>query len=471
MEFKAYEEIDLNETPIAVLGCGHFFTGETLDGLVGMSSVYTTDNVGNFSGLQQLSGELTAVPTCPDCRVPIRQFSTRRYNRVVNKAVLDETSKRFLVGGREKVAELEKLVADAEKELANSRKTLNPNKATQHRYIPIRKLELEAVKLRKAMDTEHQPTKKLFDAVLTFQRLNQKNGSLESHMDNLTLTEPNTTPSPRPTVPPPVYDQQVTLGAFHLHLRIQDAMLRDVYTLQSKHGNSPLPTLLPGNPLDKRSARFLQQCKTLITSATAAKLPRLVIPTMLAYARIAQLEGWYQRTITPAITTTTTTTTTEPPPPPPVVPNEQPNQPTEDTASTARTLLAQALALCDTFPGGKDYRAEVEETMRLFAGPRYESVTPDEIAAVKAAMVSGAGGLATHSGHWYTCRNGHPVSFFFSFCCCFCFFCGLFWVCFLFTLMKTSLRFFRLVTVTVTGCASLHFTPCPGFGPDGYCEG
>jgi hypothetical protein len=439
MEFKAYEEIDLNETPIAVLGCGHFFTGETLDGLVGMGSVYTTDKLGNFNGLQQLSGELTAVPTCPDCRVPIRQFSTRRYNRVVNKAVLDETSKRFLVGGRDKLAALEKGVAGAEKELAKSREILDPKKATPNRYTPSRKLELEAAKLRREMDAELQPTKKLFDAVLTFQRLNREKDSLELQMQGLNLSDPTTTPSPTPTTPPPVYDQQVTLGAYHLHLRIQEAMLRDIYTLQSKSTGSRLPALLPGGPLEKRSARFLHQSKDLLTKATAAKLPRLAIPSILAYARIAQLEGWYKRAVASAAATT-------PEPDKQQEEKQQEKQPAEDTTETARNLLAQALALCDGFPGGKDYRTEVEETMRLFEGPRYESVTPDEIAAIKAAMVSGAGGLATHSGHWYTCRNGHPVSFCRSFS-------ELFGGCFtLFT------------SIFGPGCllglfASLHFTP------------
>jgi hypothetical protein len=37
----------------------------------------------------------------------------------------------------------------------------------------------------------------------------------------------------------------------------------------------------------------------------------------------------------------------------------------------------------------------------------YEEVSPEELAAIKAAMVSG---IATHSGHWYNCENGHPVS-------------------------------------------------------------
>jgi hypothetical protein len=32
IEFKDYGEIDLEETPVVSLDCGHFFTAETLDG-------------------------------------------------------------------------------------------------------------------------------------------------------------------------------------------------------------------------------------------------------------------------------------------------------------------------------------------------------------------------------------------------------------------------------------------------------
>jgi hypothetical protein len=32
LEFKEYAEINLDETPVVALACGHFFTAETLDG-------------------------------------------------------------------------------------------------------------------------------------------------------------------------------------------------------------------------------------------------------------------------------------------------------------------------------------------------------------------------------------------------------------------------------------------------------
>ncbi|KAJ5186321.1 hypothetical protein N7449_011085 [Penicillium cf. viridicatum] len=48
--------------------------------------------------------------------------------------------------------------------------------------------------------------------------------------------------------------------------------------------------------------------------------------------------------------------------------------------------------------------------VRLYEGPRYETVTLEELQSIKTAMVSGRGGIATHSGHWYNCVNGHPFA-------------------------------------------------------------
>lgn len=84
LKFKTFSEIDPKKDPIVLLGYGHFFNGQTLDGAVGMKDVYTTDEKGNFTGLRDTSAELAvSVPSCPTCRRPIRQFATKRYNREV----------------------------------------------------------------------------------------------------------------------------------------------------------------------------------------------------------------------------------------------------------------------------------------------------------------------------------------------------------------------------------------------------
>lgn len=100
-----------------VLGCGHFFTAESLDGIMEMSEVYEMDGYGDFIGLKDIPGALaSAMPSCPDCKCPVKHYVTQRYNRVINRAVIDEMSKRFLDTGQEELRTLEEQIIDLEKE-------------------------------------------------------------------------------------------------------------------------------------------------------------------------------------------------------------------------------------------------------------------------------------------------------------------------------------------------------------------
>ncbi|KAK4141918.1 uncharacterized protein C8A04DRAFT_13673 [Dichotomopilus funicola] len=434
LEFKAYAQVDLDETPVAVLGCGHFFTGETLDGMLGLGSVYTTDHAGKYTTLKEPSGELTAIPACPDCRVPIRQFATRRYNRVVNQAVLDETSKRFLVAGLAKLADLGKRVTAMEETLAKASQhtSLLAWRSTQ-RYDTAKALRREATQLRFDMKAEHQPTKKLFDAIVTSQR----DHPLQRRFQTLTLSPTSdTTLSPntdnnQPPIPQPVYNQQITLHAQHLALRASEAILRDIFTSLSSEATTTTTTTpsskRPGQShaaavkqqfplLPQQCADFLHQCEQLIEQAGAASLPRLVVPAVLSFARVAQWGGWYTTRVlgVNGEQAKDRNNGEEGKQQPKDKDSEKESQPPTEKALT---LLTHALTLCDTHPAaslGDRYREEVEEMQKLLLlrrnGPWYEAVSPAEIAAIKRAMVEGPGGFATHSGRWYTCVNGHPFA-------------------------------------------------------------
>ena len=72
----------------------------------------------------------------------------------------------------------------------------------------------------------------------------------------------------------------------------------------------------------------------------------------------------------------------------------------EDAREVYKQLFQNAERLCNI----------VEETIRLIQKQWYKEVTVEEINAIKAAIVSGSQGIATHLGHWYNCENGHPVS-------------------------------------------------------------
>jgi len=125
LEMKSYREIDVDETLVVVLGCGHFFTAESLDRILGMSEVYEVDGYGEFTGLKDVSGDLAQlIPCCLDCKCLVRQFATQRYNRVINRAILDEMSKRFLTTGRDELRELKQRIAELERNLGTTREEI-----------------------------------------------------------------------------------------------------------------------------------------------------------------------------------------------------------------------------------------------------------------------------------------------------------------------------------------------------------
>ena len=389
LEFKTYEEIDLDETPIIVLGCGHFFTAETLDGLVGMHEVYTTDRTGRYNGLKDSTALATAVPSCPDCKRPIRQFTTKRYNRVINRAVMDETSKRFLTSGRQQLTELEDMLQSFQEELESSRNTFKRLVRFRQNYGKRwevgNELATKAMNLSRNMREEHQPAKGLLDAVLTFQRNRRASDSLEEGMENLKIDSGQASRQ----ASTPAYDQQITLGAKMVHIKAKEAILQDAFHL-SENFPSPFGVL-----------RF---CKEVVAAAFEAKLPRLVIAASLSYGRIVQIHERTRRkhristaNKDGAIQKRDTEVKKE-------------ENDAEDRVETAKRLLGDAQAICDTLPNTDSLKEAIEGTLRLFRTEWYEEVTPEEMAAIKTAMVSGSGGIATHSGHWYNCANGHPVS-------------------------------------------------------------
>ncbi|KAJ5154999.1 uncharacterized protein N7500_010438 [Penicillium coprophilum] len=383
IEMKEYCEINLDETPIIVLGCGHFFTSESVDGLVGLDQVYTRDQDGKFEDLRDLSSSLaTAIPSCPDCKQPIRQFVTKRYNRAVNRAVMDETYKRFLAKGRKDLANLESRLNDIEHKLNSKGAVVSPVDAAGK----LEAIDKEALRLGRTMQAENQPMKRLMDAITASQKLEQDEiASLSARMEatNLATQEP---------------DSQITLGARLIQMKSQELAISHLFRVAESRKN-PLevrPSVTKASPM---LTSMLANCQDLITQAHERSLYRIVITATISLAKIAQLDAWHRRTH-PAKTTSGLN-------PKEVSAN---SEKLENRTETIRDLLATALRLCDGLGNCPELQEQVQEMTRLYEGPRYETVTLEELESIKTAMVSGRKGIATHSGHWYNCVNGHPVS-------------------------------------------------------------
>ena len=95
---ESYGEVDLDADPIIVPSCGHVITVSSLDGFMDMAKYYTLGEGSKVTGVFNASIAFSAekdMTTCPSCRASLRNI--QRYSRIIRRAALDESSKRFIV--------------------------------------------------------------------------------------------------------------------------------------------------------------------------------------------------------------------------------------------------------------------------------------------------------------------------------------------------------------------------------------
>ncbi|RHZ48435.1 hypothetical protein Glove_551g8 [Diversispora epigaea] len=113
-----FTEVDWTTERMIVLECGHVFTSETLDNLMGMESVYNMDAMGNWIGIKPITDQPGELKRCPNCRASIKNI--QRYGRIIKKCVLDVQNKKFLqeYNRRLKIiqVELERIIKNLEKD-------------------------------------------------------------------------------------------------------------------------------------------------------------------------------------------------------------------------------------------------------------------------------------------------------------------------------------------------------------------
>ncbi|KAM3486416.1 hypothetical protein MY8738_000632 [Beauveria namnaoensis] len=392
LEMKTYAEIDVDLTPIVVLGCGHFFTAETLDGLVGMNTAYITDREGRFTALADVSGAFAKMPQCPDCKRPVRQYATRRYNRIINRAVADESARRFLVTGKNELMALDSELAELEDELATSHADVlqsiknilkgrpgRPSPRFENRYSNGQELCKKINKFCKRSSERYQPSHKLYEATIHALRKREPD-NLSEMVAGLTLDS-----SPHLVE----RDRRVALAGKMALLKLEFLILEDMLGLSwaIEHTTHAQPPKWPGGSPPLRVKPFLKSCASFISSCHTKTLPKLAVEATLYHARMARM---YQSCSSL---------------------DDADKAQAIGFVEDAKTNLEKASLLCEQpFQYAEKLKEAVEDTIRLLQREWYEPVSPEEIAAIKEAMLTGRSGLATHSGHWYNCVNGHPFA-------------------------------------------------------------
>ncbi|EPE32161.1 hypothetical protein GLAREA_07294 [Glarea lozoyensis ATCC 20868] len=400
---KTYAVIDPSDSPIVVLGYGHFFTADSLDGVLGMAEVYDVDGHGHFIGLKDMSGQLAhLVPRCPDCQCPVRQFATNRYNRVINRAVIDEMSKRFLTTGKDDLRRLADELAELEKSLEATREEIvqsvrqakahvtssftqaEISKVTgvlQKRHNESRKIEGRIKTWRNSVADQHQPAKKLHDAtVQAARRAAVVHASLDLILDDLSLMEM------APVLPS---DRRVTMGGQMLQIKSKCLILNDKFIIAQalKALSNSKSIKMPGGSPALLAIPFFESCKAFIGECHVENLPKLLVEASLFYASIARCFESFCNTDKIDLRTSTA------------------------YIAKAKQLFEEASEVCkQPFHNAQSLRDTVEVSIRLMRRQWYDEVTADELNAIKNTMVQGSQGIASHSGHWYNCKNGHPFA-------------------------------------------------------------
>jgi hypothetical protein len=310
--------------------------------------------------------------------------------------VIDEMSKRFLVYGKtelqsiEQQVELDKTFEDTREDIIQSvrqaaahlTKQLTSSKQSEisqklkDRNQQCGKLEQAIKDFRNKVADKHQPAQKLHEATIQAAR----SQSIDQMMADLSLEN---------AVPTVERDRQVTLGGRAAQLKVESISLANKFSIVQALRSLPSGTSIKiaGGAPDQLAKPFFQSCKSFITDCESGNLPKLGVEACLYYAMIAQSYRSFR-----SATATDTAKTSE-------------------YVKTAQELLERARGLCDKkFQNAELLREAIDASIKRLEMEWYEEVTADELAAIKAAMVSGPGGIATHSGHWYNCQNGHPVS-------------------------------------------------------------
>jgi hypothetical protein len=381
IQMNTYSEINLDKTPIIILRCGHFFTAETLDGLLNIGAVYEIDINGDFIGLKEFSSELVEkLPTCPDCRQPLQQYSAHRYNRIINRAVIDEMTKRFTTSTE---AERQRLQGDVEalaRDLAASRETLlveiasvSASSAQPDSTTNILRLRgYKTLGLQKKINSfltkfaeEQQPARKLYDATRKIAEMAAGN------LQNAAAREY--------AIPALPADSLASTHGKFLHLQFQFVQLTDqLLCLQQvrKASNSSA-----SNDIYTRMDSFSKDFQSLIDACQQKHLLRLEAESRLCFAKLVYLgraSGVFD------------------------------NPGFQSRVDTAKDVIVEGVALCDKgFEGADELKKALEEVDEKLKGEFYGEVTGEEFAVIVTAPKEDLRGTTRH---WYNCQNGHPVS-------------------------------------------------------------
>jgi hypothetical protein len=394
-----YSEIDLDEDPCIFPACGHFYTIATMDGHLSLGDHYTLDADGLPAALKAPDDGLDVDKTriaCPDCRRSMREVP--RYGRVVRRALLIQSTLKFITWSNNEYVKLYGSFAEVQKGLQDTLEEATPAQKSLHldrsRVKQIRTLKNVVSKLR------YGAIIRLRDQIGTFKGLIH---SKEQPFKRVQTLVRHARLHQR-TAEDFAFDESVILQtrsyslATSLLIRCDLAILSDVLTVRSSKALLPVDVAttvdFTHNRIDcealfkiaDEGKHYLQQAEALIMWAHFAALE-------VSWCSSQDEERYVEASWQPNVDRTDT--------------HNSENDAIDILRTLAKDRLEQARIFCDEHSQARAVVHEIDEVEKMLRESTFYSlVTNEEMENVVNAMAR----EFTGTGHWYRCRNGHPFT-------------------------------------------------------------
>ena len=383
-----YADIDLDKTPCIVPDCGHVISIESLDGHMELASHYEMleDGVPQAPLQAALTPLSVDMKGCPLCRGPLRNIN--RYGRIVKRALLDESTKKFIVWSNAQFVPLTTALQDEEETLSRAEEILMSTGQQQERSNLLQDVIIagsrssQIAKVRSLSGLDHRLGRmlRLRKQISTFQQRvrhdEQPFGRIRAMTADIAL---KTGLMPTFTIHKSILQTRAQLLTASLQLRCDYDILSDLLIIHQRHK----PRMAHIHPWLKQDISFnlatnRRDCLALAEQATEKQQPMVVIEARLHHAKFAALER-----IAPAEPGSTAAILVE-----------------------GRRQLDLARVQVEETPSTSSMMGEVENVEKMLREETfYTAVTSAEKQAIYLAMAQDFRG----TGHWYYCENMHPV--------------------------------------------------------------
>ena len=388
VELSTYRDCNLDEEPCIFPDCGHIMTVASMDGQMSIPDHYQLGTDGSIVGLRRDGSKpLTeTIKGCPQCRGSLRNIV--RYNRVVKRALLDESTKKFMTWSN---AQFVPLAAElsAQEDRLTAMKTISMAPArgahrTWRNDIHItgnRGGQIETIRNLSGLGPRLGPLLQLrtkIASLLQQVRIEEQPFARVEAMATASAMETGNTSSF--TFDVDVLQTRAGLLCGSQLLQCDYDILSDLHNISQKHKQRDeiehgwLKMAVLFNTTHNR-----RDCLALAAKAGAKKQPMIVIQARILFAKFVALER--------------------------LSPGDGDKRP--QILAEAKEQLKQASLEVHAYPSCAMMGQEIEEAEKMIREETfYTQVTSDEMRAVYSAMAQDFSG----TGHWYYCENRHLVN-------------------------------------------------------------